>query len=190
MADAPAPTALAVGRRLGESGVTLVELAVVLSLIGILAAIGYANLRGVMPRYRLEAAVRDVSEGLVLARMRAISANREYRFVPDVAADSFGVDEGNQSDNATAWTRKAAGGGAGHWPGIDLYRADNLVDGAVRFNTDGSADPFDNRAYDFIYLDGGPQAGQRCVGVRTVDGRVWVGRPSAADCEPDRGVRK
>ena len=169
---------------------TLVELAIVLALMGILSALAFAGFRGVLPRYRLEGATRDLAEGLILARMRAISTNREHRFVPDLATDSFVVDEGDVTDNATSWTRKSTGGGSGSWPGVDLYRADNLVDGAVRFNTDGSVDPNDNRAYDFIYLDGGPQSGRRCIGLRTVDGRVWVGRPSATDCEPDRGIRK
>ena len=169
---------------------TLVELVIVLGLIGILSALAFASLRGTLPRYRLEGATRDLAEGLILARMRAISTNREHRFVPDLAADSFVVDEGDVTDDATVWTRRSAGGGPENWPWVDLYRADNLVDGEIRFNTDGSADPYDNRAYDFIYLDGGSQAGRRCVGVRMADGRVWVGRPTATDCEPDRGIRK
>lgn len=55
-----------------QSGFTVVELVVVISLIGILAAITIPNLLTWIPKYRLQSAVRDLYSNMQLAKMAAI----------------------------------------------------------------------------------------------------------------------
>lgn len=59
-------------------GLTTIELTVVVAIVGILAAIAFWNLSGVVPAYRLRAAASDVTTQLALTRARAIANNRYY----------------------------------------------------------------------------------------------------------------
>jgi prepilin-type N-terminal cleavage/methylation domain-containing protein len=55
-----------------QSGVTLIELIVVIAILGVLAAIVVPNFLSWLPKYRLKRAVRDLYSNMQLAKMAAI----------------------------------------------------------------------------------------------------------------------
>jgi type II secretion system protein H len=55
-----------------QSGVTLIELIVVIAILGIMAAIVVPNYLSWLPKYRLKGAARDLYSNMQLARMAAI----------------------------------------------------------------------------------------------------------------------
>ncbi|WP_457629878.1 pilus assembly FimT family protein [Oceanithermus sp.] len=56
-------------------GFTLIEILIVLVIMGIVAGVGYASLRGMMERSRLEAAATQVANDLIRARSYAQTKN-------------------------------------------------------------------------------------------------------------------
>jgi Tfp pilus assembly protein FimT len=56
----------------------MVEMTVVVAIVGVLVTMAYWGFSGVVPRWRLSAAARDVATNLALARARAISQNRHH----------------------------------------------------------------------------------------------------------------
>lgn len=72
-------------RRMNDSGITLVEISVVLAVIGILAAVGVPSIMKIMPRVRLNNNAMILSNEIALARMRAIAKSTDFRIVFDTA---------------------------------------------------------------------------------------------------------
>jgi type IV fimbrial biogenesis protein FimT len=66
-----------------DSGFTLIELAIVVSVIGIVTAMGLPSLSDVLRDAGVRARAESYSEGLRLARTEAIHRNARVDFVPD-----------------------------------------------------------------------------------------------------------
>jgi Tfp pilus assembly protein FimT len=101
--------------RAGHScGFSLVELAVILAVLSILAAVGVPSILEMMPRIRLNSAAQRIVSDVQFARMRSIATGKEYRLNFDVSTESYQIEEGNLSSGST-------------WPGtaVDLVRAFN-----------------------------------------------------------------
>lgn len=101
--------ALARSRR---SGVTLVEIVIVISIISILAALGGPLLTESLPRWRTRRAAYEFAAAVEQARGLAMSQNVEYRIVMEAAdpamsdATSVGryaVARGNAAANSSSW---------------------------------------------------------------------------------------
>ena len=62
-----------------RSGFTLIELAVVIVLLAILAGVGIPNFLSWLPKYRLKSAARDLYSNLQLAKMSAVRSNKKCK---------------------------------------------------------------------------------------------------------------
>lgn len=85
---APTPA----GRRARAAGVTLLELLVVLSLMGLIAAMTVPFLPGGVSNTELRGATREVAAGLRYARSDAVATRRETRLLLDLEQRTFRID--------------------------------------------------------------------------------------------------
>jgi Tfp pilus assembly protein FimT len=104
-----------------QSGVTLVEISVILAIIGILAALGTASLRGTMPRIRLGNNASTLANEISLARVRAISKSARFRINFAPAGESYTLERENAPN---VWV----GMGTTNLTGTDLVSATNFLD--------------------------------------------------------------
>lgn len=105
------PTSLRLRRR--RSGVSMIEMAVVVAIIGILAAIGSMMMTGTLPSWRTRQGATDFAAVVNLARNKAIADGYEYRVRvvttdADIDGDSANVgvytlERGNKSSGSDVW---------------------------------------------------------------------------------------
>src|SRR5262245_13344264 len=68
-------------------GITLIEIAVALALVGILVVVAMPNLSATVANQRLRAAGTDLVSALMIARSEAIKRNKQVEVVPLTARD-------------------------------------------------------------------------------------------------------
>ena len=102
-------------RSRAQAGYTLTELMIVVSIIGIMAAISIPSFIKIMPRFKLNNNVMILSNEIALARVRAISKSTDFRVVFDLADDSYTA----YRFTAGAWQSL----GATKMSGSDLFSA-------------------------------------------------------------------
>ena len=74
-----------------QSGFTVVELVVVISLIGILAAITIPNLLTWIPKYYIKSAARDLYSNMQLAKMAAIQNSADSTITYSSGPDTYTI---------------------------------------------------------------------------------------------------
>jgi len=99
--------------RTSRAGFTLIEMAIVIALISVLAAIGWGSTRDQMPRYRLIRASKGLKSDLVTLKNLAVLTNRETRLVlvsspgecdaVDAYGGSWWLQAGDRSRNSANW---------------------------------------------------------------------------------------
>jgi type IV fimbrial biogenesis protein FimT len=72
-----------------ETGFTLIELMIVISIIGLLTTAFAYSYQVYMPRYRLNSAARELQSALQLARLSAVRQQVPIAVTFDVPTDSF-----------------------------------------------------------------------------------------------------
>jgi prepilin-type N-terminal cleavage/methylation domain-containing protein len=131
------------GRRTCNKGVTMIELAVVMAIIGIISLFMSPSLGEWAAGFRLRGASKDLTDTLQLARLKAISTGNQYRVQLNI----------NSGDSAETFVLQANDGG---WAdegssinlpkGVNIARVDpgNITTGTVdrTFNANGSATGF------------------------------------------------
>lgn len=85
--------ACAGSRRAGSrrAAFTLVELMAVIIVVGLIAGVVAIDFRAIVPRARLNAAVRDIAASISGARSDAISRNAEFRIVYDLDHEAYHI---------------------------------------------------------------------------------------------------
>lgn len=84
-----------------QRGVTVIELAMTLSLLGILGSIAFLQIRPLLAQARLNSGARQVATDLQVARMKAIAQNRRFRVTFRTATRDYVVDREDDS----SWSR-------------------------------------------------------------------------------------
>ena len=78
-------------KRSGAGGFTLVELAVTVAILGVVAAIAVPNFAKLMPRVRLGTATQTLANGLAMARMSAIAHSLDGEAVFNKNTETYAV---------------------------------------------------------------------------------------------------
>ena len=83
-----------------ENGVTLIELLIVVTIIGILAAIGIPQYGVFIAKNNARSAATELLRNIKFARTMAIKENRAYVITIDQAANTYQIGFDNNNDNA------------------------------------------------------------------------------------------
>ncbi len=122
-----------------DGGFTLMELAITLALVVIIAAIAFPNVSHFIARYRLNRAAERLASHVTLCRTTAISSNRECA-IQFTAADpnpssgdwhdnvgAYRVLLGDASSGSTSWTAASLGPGSDGI--VDLSQGSGEIEG-------------------------------------------------------------
>lgn len=133
-----------------DSGVTLIELIIVIAMISILSAAVSPAIGRWLPSYRLKAAARDIQSNLQKARILAIKENTQIDVIFDDSITPgyyyFDTQQNNTWDsgeyrvnfsNYDSRVDFGTGNATSSWSGSALTQADK-----ISFGTRGTASPF------------------------------------------------
>lgn len=129
---------LVVRKHHNQQGITIIELAVVMAIVGIMTLFMSPALGEWVTGFRMRGATKDLTDTLQLARLKAISTSNQYRVRLNI----------NSGTDAETFVLQANDGG---WAnegssitlptGVNIDNIDAVTDGTVdrTFNTDGTA---------------------------------------------------
>lgn len=82
---------------LRQTGVTLVELMIVIVIMGIIATIGYPSFQGLLASQRVRAASSALYDSMLIARSEALKRNSSAAFVVANLASGWTIQSGGQT---------------------------------------------------------------------------------------------
>jgi len=168
-------------RRTAHSGFTLIELAIVLSIVAILAIMAMPSLNAMMPRFRLNRTVKEFVDNVQLMRLMAISQNREFRVCLDLASVDGDVTNDNIRSNSGKYTLE----GGDQSSGSETWDILPMADGGDDASDEGTfvlTWSANNRTYAGVSITGwtsmtGPNTGNtNCI---VFSPRGWISNPAA-----------
>lgn len=113
-------------RRLrGEDGFSLVELSVTVAVIGIMAALAFPSLKGIMPRIRLDNSTMLLAKEIGLMRRQALAKGVDFSVDFNADADSYSL---RKWDEATGTWQSM---GANTLSGTDIVRDPDPPHGSI-----------------------------------------------------------
>jgi type IV fimbrial biogenesis protein FimT len=90
-----------------NSGFTIIELAVVIAIVGIMAGIAVPNFVGWLPKYRLSSSADDIQALVQNARLRAVKENAHVAVLLDPDNDGLDGDYMAFVDENSDWNKDA-----------------------------------------------------------------------------------
>lgn len=115
----------------GEGGVTIIEVAVVMAIVAIMALFVAPAIGQWLDNFRIRQAARDISSTLQQAKMKAISSRLQYRVVFNVGNETYQLWK-----NDSGWVTE---GNANTVPrGVDIDNTGFTSD-TVLFNPNGTS---------------------------------------------------
>ena len=101
----------------GQRGVTVIELVMTLSLLGMLGSVAFLQVQPLLAQARLNSGARQIATDLQVARMKAIAQNRRFRVTFRTATGDYVVDREEDS----SWNRLILHG----------HTAENVADAVI-----------------------------------------------------------
>ena len=127
------------GQKISNKGVTIIELAVVMAIIAIMALFMSPALGEWLAGFRVRGASKDLTDTLQLARLKSISTGTQYRVQINInsgsSAETFVLQE---DDPITGWTNE---GSIKALPtGVNIDNIDGIDASTIyrNFNTNGT----------------------------------------------------
>lgn len=112
-------------RRARESGMSMVEVMIVMAIVGLIALVGLPRLEAWFERYKVRGMAEEIAVNLQLQRMRAVSRNQEFSIQFDATDGNFRLYEGTP----------------GSWTAMEAAVHD--LPTGVTFGTSDASDPID-----------------------------------------------
>ncbi len=121
----------------GREGVTLIELLIVISIIGILSIVGIPEYGRFIAKNKVRSAASNMFQSMRLAKTMAIKENRAYMLTFDYASNVYRV--GFDGDNNNILDETSPNDAYGDQPvkviNIETNFGDNIVIGSGNFTT-------------------------------------------------------
>lgn len=124
------------GRSLSRRGFSVIELAIVLAILGIVATIAVTNMYSAVPHARLESAQLRMAEVMMTARNLARSEEVNTRVVIDPDAATYWIE--SQDRTTLAWANASPGGGVETLPDIINVQSVTFGGNTVQYTTRGT----------------------------------------------------
>jgi prepilin-type N-terminal cleavage/methylation domain-containing protein len=122
-----------------SKGVTLVEVLVVISIIGILTAIAAPGINAWVETFKFKNTKREIGITMQLARIKAITSGVEYRVVFDLDAETFCLERGNQADGSDTWIPERIVTDVSSWADIAFVNSYTTGKRNKQFNPNGTS---------------------------------------------------
>ncbi|MCB1188421.1 GspH/FimT family pseudopilin [bacterium] len=119
-----------------REGFSLVEMAIVLAILGIVATIAISNLYAAIPHSRLETAQLRMAEVMMIARNQARSEEVNTRVLLDSSTGTYWVEA--QDRDTLDWANSMPGGGVETLPEGVTITANTFPSNQVQYTTRGS----------------------------------------------------
>lgn len=130
-------------KKLGEKGFSMVEMAVVVAIIGILVMTAVPSFIKMLPRIRLSNQASQLANEIASQRMQAIAKSTDFRVVFNVSTDRYTLGKWNGTDFTDYATNTLSGTDLVSVSGLDPDPPGNVL---VLYGHGGASVPLGTKA--------------------------------------------